>query len=69
MTAAYTHPPVLGRYIYGKPVGFAAEMLNPFIDDIRLDRESLVGIDDGAHVVEIVDVIHQSVKSRTVVEI
>lgn len=69
MTASYTHPPVLGRYIYGKPVGFAAEMLNSFIDDIRLDREPLVSIDDGAHVVEIVDAIHQSVESGTVVEI
>jgi predicted dehydrogenase len=69
MTASYTHPPVLGRYIYGKPVGFAAEMLNSFIDDIRLDREPLVAIDDGVEVVEIIDAIHRSVEEGTVIEI
>ena len=38
-------------------------------DDIRLDCEPLVSIDDGPHVVEILDAIHQSVESGTVVEI
>ncbi|MGQ9631727.1 MAG: Gfo/Idh/MocA family protein [bacterium] len=62
ITDTYTHPPTLGRLIHGKPVGFAAEMLNSFIDNIRLDTKPLVDIDEGLYVAEIVDAIHRSLK-------
>lgn len=69
MAASYTHPPVLGRLIYGKPVGFAAEMLNSFIDNIRLDTEPLVNIEDGAYITEIIDAVHHSIESGNIEEI
>ncbi len=66
MTATYTHPPTLGRPIYGKPLGFAAEMLNCFIDNIRLDTEPLVNIDDGLYVVDVIDKIHRSIETGNI---
>ena len=63
MTTTYTHPPTLGRPIHGKPLGFAAEMLNSFIDNIRLDTDPLVDIDDGFYVVNVIDKIHRSIKT------
>jgi predicted dehydrogenase len=63
MTTAYTHPPTLGRPIHGKPLGFAAEMLNCFIDNIRLNTEPLVDIEDGLYVVEVIDRIHHSIET------
>ena len=69
MTDVYTHPGILGRPIYGKPVGFAAEMLNSFIDNVRLDTEPLVDLDQALYGVNVIDTIHRSVVSRNVEEV
>ena len=63
MTTAYTHPPTLGRPIHGKPLGFAAEMLHCFIDNVRLGTKPLVDIDDGLYVVRVIDRIHRSIET------
>ncbi|KPJ87998.1 MAG: oxidoreductase [Spirochaetes bacterium DG_61] len=63
MTTTYSHPPTLGKPIHGKPLGFAAEMLNCFIDNIRLNTEPLVDIEDGLYVVEVIDRIHRSIET------
>ncbi len=69
MTDKYTHPPILGRPIYGKPVGFAAEMLNAFIDNVRLKTEPSVSIDEGFYVVKIIDAIHRSIRTGKIEEV
>lgn len=69
MTDKYTHPPILGRPVYGKPVGFAAEMLNSFIDNLRLNTEPVVSIDEGVYVVRVIDAIHQSIKTGKIEEV
>jgi predicted dehydrogenase len=69
MTNVYSHPGTLGREIYGKPVGFAAEMLNTFIDNIRLDTEPLVDIDQALYGVNVIDTIHRSVISGRIEEV
>ncbi len=69
MTDVYAHPGTLGREIYGKPVGFAAEMLNSFIDNIRLGTEPLVDIDQALYGVNVIDTIHRSIVSGKVEEV
>ena len=69
ITDIYSHPPILGSDIYGKPVGFTAEMLNSFIDNIREDTKPLVDIDEGLYVVKIIDTIHRSIISGKVEEV
>ena len=69
MTNRYSHPPTLGRDIYGKPVGFAAEMLNSFIDNVKDDTEPLVDLEDALAGVRIVDTIHRAVASGGVLEV
>ncbi|MGQ9616569.1 MAG: hypothetical protein ACUVWJ_09255 [Spirochaetota bacterium] len=69
MTDKYTHPPILGRPVYGKPVGFAAEMLNSFIDNIRLNTEPVVSIDEGFYVVRVIDAIHKSIKTGKIEDV
>lgn len=69
ITDIYSHPPILGSDIYGKPVGFTAEMLNSFIDNIREDTKPLVNIDEGLYVVKIIDTIHRSIISGKVEEV
>jgi len=66
ITDVYSHPGILGREIYGKPVGFAAEMLNSFIDTVRLDTEPIVDIDQALHGVQVIDAIHKSIISGNV---
>lgn len=63
MTDKYTHPGTLGREIYGKPIGFAAEMLNTFIDNVRLDTELIVDIEQALHGVNVIDAVHRSIIS------
>ena len=69
MTSRYSHPPTLGRDIYGKPVGFAAEMLNSFIDNVKDDTEPLVDLEDALNGVNIVDTIHRAVASGGVLKV
>ncbi len=69
MTDKYSHPGTLGREIYGKPVGFAAEMLNTFIDNIRQDTEPLVDIDQALYGVNVIDTIHRSIISGRIEEV
>lgn len=69
MTTSYSHPPTLGRDIYGKPLGFAAEMLNSFIDNVKDRTEPMVSLDDALEGVKIVDTIHRAVESGEVLEI
>ncbi|NQT60144.1 MAG: Gfo/Idh/MocA family oxidoreductase [Bacteroidetes bacterium] len=66
MTDIYTHPGTLGREIYGKPIGFAAEMLNSFIDNVRLDTEPIVNIEQALHGVNVIDAVHRSIISGKV---
>lgn len=61
ITDRYTHPGILGREIYGKPVGFAAEMLNSFIDNVRLDTEPLVSLDVALHGIKAIEAVHKSI--------
>ena len=69
MTNRYSHPPTLGRDIYGKPLGFAAEMLNSLIDNVKYDTEPLVNLEDALHGVNIVDTIHRAVVSGGVLKV
>ncbi len=69
MTSRYSHPPTLGRDIYGKPVGFAAEMLNSFIDNVKDGTEPLVDLQDALNGVNIVDTIHRAVASGGVLKV
>jgi len=66
MTDTYTHPGTLGREIYGKPIGFAAEMLNTFIDNVRLGTELIVDIEQALHGVSVIDAVHRSIISGKV---
>jgi predicted dehydrogenase len=67
MTDRYSHPPTLGRDIYGKPLGFAAEMLNSFIDNIREQTDPMVDLDDALEGVKIVDAIHRAAETGEIV--
>ena len=69
MTDVYSHPGTLGREIYGKPIGFAAEMLNSFVDNVRLNTEPLVDLDQALYGVKIIDAIHRSITTGKVVEV
>ncbi|HUV14852.1 MAG TPA: Gfo/Idh/MocA family oxidoreductase [Acidobacteriota bacterium] len=69
MTNRYSHPPTLGRDIYGKPVGFAAEMLNSFIDNVKDATEPLVDLEDALTGVNIVDTIHRAVVSGGILKV
>ena len=69
MTSVYSHPGTLGREIYGKPVGFAAEMLNSFIENVRQGTEPLVDIDQALYGVKVIDTIHRSIVSGRVEEV
>jgi predicted dehydrogenase len=69
MTNVYSHPGTLGREIYGKPVGFAAEMLNSFIDNVRQDTEPLVDIEQALYGVNVIDTIHKSIISGKIEEV
>ena len=60
MTDRYSHPPTLGRDIYGKPLGFAAEMLNTFINNVKDGTEPIIDLEDALHGVRIVDTIHKA---------
>ena len=60
MTDRYSHPPTLGRDIYGKPLGFAAEMLNTFINNVKDGTEPMIDLEDALHGVNIVDTIHKA---------
>ncbi|MFH1963967.1 MAG: Gfo/Idh/MocA family oxidoreductase [Acidobacteriota bacterium] len=64
MTNRYSHPPTLGRDIYGKPLGFAAEMLHTFIDNVKDGTEPIVDLEDALHGVNVVDCIHKAAASR-----
>jgi len=69
MTTSYSHPPTLGRDIYGKPLGFAAEMLNTFIDNVKDKTEPMVSLDDALEGVKIVDAIHRAAETGEVLEL
>jgi predicted dehydrogenase len=63
ITDRYSHPGTLGREIYGKPIGFAAEMLNSFIDNVRLDTKPLVDLEQALHGIKVIDAVHRSIVS------
>jgi predicted dehydrogenase len=69
MTNRYSHPPTLGREIYGKPLGFAAEMLNSFIDNIKDGTDPLVELEDALHGVKIVETIHRAAAEGGVLKV
>lgn len=69
MTGTYSHPSTIGRDIYGKPLGFAAEMLNSFIDNVREDTDPMVDLDIALEGVKIVDAIHRAAESGEILEI
>jgi predicted dehydrogenase len=64
MTDIYTHPGTVARPIHHKPFGHSREMLDAFIDNIRLDTEPLVKLDEAAYVTEIMDAVHRSAKTK-----
>lgn len=64
MTDKYTHPGTVARSIHQKPFGHSREMLDAFIDNIRLDTEPLVKLTEAAYVTEVVDKVHQSAKEK-----
>lgn len=63
LTQTYTHPATLGRAIHGKPVGFAAEMLNSFVDNVRLGTTPLVELEDALTGVAVIEAVHRSASS------
>lgn len=63
ITDRYSHPGTLGREIYGKPIGFAAEMLNSFIDNVRMDTNPLVELEEALHGIKVIDAVHRSIVS------
>lgn len=64
MVDRYSHPPTLGRPIYGRPVGFAAAMLDDFIDNVRLGTAPRVSIEEALENVRIIEKIHHSAGSN-----
>jgi len=66
MTDSYVHPFAHGRIIHGMPVGYAADMLESFIDSIRFDLDPIVEIDHALYVVSIIDTVHRSIESGRV---
>jgi len=66
MTDSYVHPFAHGRIIHGMPVGYAADMLESFIDSIRFDLDPIVEIDHALYVVSIIDAVHRSIESGSI---
>ncbi|MCX7919124.1 MAG: Gfo/Idh/MocA family oxidoreductase [bacterium] len=64
MTDTYTHPGIVARPIHRKPFGSGREMLDSFIDNIRLGTEPLVKLEEAVYVTKIIEAVHRSVRER-----
>jgi predicted dehydrogenase len=62
MTDKYSHPGIVARPIHQKPFGSGREMVDSFIDNIRLGTEPMVKLEEAMYVTQIVEAIHESAK-------
>jgi predicted dehydrogenase len=69
MTKVYTHPGTVARPIHQKPFGHSREMLDAFIDNIRLDTDPLVTLEEAAYVTKIVEAVHRSAKEKQEIKV
>lgn len=67
--ADYKHVHSLGTPVQGRLTSAPSYMMNAFIDDIRLDREPLATAEDGLINTKIIDAVHQSIQTGTIISI
>ncbi|MDI6784107.1 MAG: Gfo/Idh/MocA family oxidoreductase, partial [bacterium] len=64
MTEKYSHPGIVARPIHQKPFGSGREMVDSFIDNIRLGTEPLVKLEEAEYVTQILEAVHRSAKEE-----
>ena len=69
MTDKYTHPGIVARSIHQKPFGSGREMLDSFIDNLRLGTKPLVRLEEAVDVTQIVEAIHESAKKGILIKL
>ena len=67
--AGYQHPIVANRDVHGRPTGMPTWMLDSFITSVATGAKPLATLDDGLAAVRVVEAIHRSARSGTVVEV